>query len=96
MIQTSRVTILVPDNAVYLDVGAYSNLDLSTCGIPDEIRALVWLNGKGELHHHDTLKHHIEINELPDWALQCVAKWEEKYIEEQNQPPIEIINEPNP
>jgi hypothetical protein len=96
MMQTNRLTILVLDGTVYIDQGSYHDLDFSNCGIPEEIRALDWKDGRGELHHNDTTIHHIDINELPEWALLCVAKWEERYTEEQNQPPIEEIHEPNP
>jgi hypothetical protein len=75
----------MPDNAVYLDNGAYLNLDLSDCGVPQEIRALDWKNNQGELHHYDTSIRHVPITELPDWAIKCVEKWEAKYKEEQDQ-----------
>lgn len=77
-ITSNRVTILVPDNGVYLDQGAFNNLPLDDCGIPPEIRALDWRDGKGELHHYDISKLHISITELPQWALNCIAKFEER------------------
>lgn len=96
MIQTTRVTILIPDNAVYLDQGAYLDLDLSKCNVPQEIRALDWRNGKGELHHYDTQLHHIQITELPEWAMNCIAKWEEQYTQDQTtQEPILNVADPN-
>ena len=44
MIQTKRLTIILPDNAVYTDNGCILDLDLSGCGIPDGVHALQWNN----------------------------------------------------
>lgn len=68
----------MPDNAVYLDQGSYQGLDLTDCGVPTDIRALDWIDNKGELHHYDSSIQHIKVTELPDWAIKCVAKWEEQ------------------
>lgn len=79
----ARITILIgnSDNAVYVDNRSYEDLDLSSCGVPDNLWALQW-NEKGE-----TNTGHIEyvgantqnenITELPAWANACIAKWQE-------------------
>lgn len=85
MITSNRITILIPDNAVYLDNGAYLGLDLSDCGVPAGIRALDWKNNQGEIHHDDTSIRHVQITELPEWAINCVTKWEAQYNQEQEQ-----------
>lgn len=85
MITSNRITILIPDNAVYLDEGAYMLLDFSDCGIPAGIRALDWRDNRGEIHHDDTSIRHVEVTELPAWAINCIAKWEAKYNEEKEQ-----------
>lgn len=85
MITSNRITILVPDNAVYLDMGVYMGLDFSTCGIPSEVRALDWKNNQGEIHNNNTDIPHIKITELPEWAFRCLEKWEELYNQEKAQ-----------
>lgn len=44
MITTRRLTIIPSDGAVYTDSGAQINLDLSSCGVPENIHALQWNN----------------------------------------------------
>jgi hypothetical protein len=48
-----RLTIIPSDKAVYKDGLCYSNLDLSTCGIPDDIHALQWNEISGWLEFND-------------------------------------------
>jgi len=78
MVQSNRITILVDDNAVYLDEWTYINLDLHTCGIPEDIHALHWLNGEGQLEFRDT-RHNQIITELPEWAHKALVLWETAY-----------------
>lgn len=78
MVQSNRITILVDDGAVYLDDWTYINLDLHTCGIPEDIHALHWLNGEGQLEFRDT-RHNQIISELPEWAIKALALWETAY-----------------
>lgn len=70
----------MPDNAVYLDQNVYQGLDLSSCGVPSDIRALDWINGEGELHHYDSAVPHEKITTLPDWAIKCIQEWEKQHI----------------
>lgn len=79
MIQSNRVTIIVDDGAVYLDVHVYLYLDFSQCGIPEDVHALQWLDDKGHIEYRGQFVQNEEITELPAWAIKCVAKWEEAY-----------------
>lgn len=73
-IETNRVTVLVPDGAVYLDQGTVIGLDLSNCGIPEDMRCMHWENGTGEIQYVDT-RPNLVITEIPQWALNCVQLW---------------------
>lgn len=79
MAQSNRVTIIPEDGAVYLDEYVYIHLDLSDCGIPDDVHALQWLNNEGEIESKSEWVSNQHITELPTWALNCIAKWEEAY-----------------
>jgi hypothetical protein len=79
MIQSNRLTIIPSDGAVYLDNYVTIDLDLSGCGIPPNVHALQWLNNKGHIEDISNMVHNIEITELPEWALKCVAVCEEDY-----------------
>jgi len=76
MVTTNRVTIIVDDNAVYTDTLVYLNLDLSECGIPQGVHALQFKDGTGEIEWKGPIENTV-INELPEWALRCLEKWEE-------------------
>lgn len=89
MIQSNRVTIIPSDGAVYLDEWVYINLDLSDCGIPENVQALQWLNGSGHIEDYSNEVDNESITSLPDWALRCIHKWEQEYI--QNPPTPENI-----
>jgi len=82
MVESNRYTIIVNDKQVYLDNWVYHNLDFSDCGIPDDIHALQFRNGSGWIEYRDT-RPNPELNsvaDFPDWAVKCIAKWEEQYI----------------
>jgi hypothetical protein len=76
-----KLTIITADNAVYKDGVSYSNLDLSLCGIPENIHALQWKDDKGWIEFktdaEDIKPANEKITELPAWAIACVAKWDE-------------------
>jgi hypothetical protein len=78
MFQTNRLTVLVPDNAVYTDVCCILNLDLSNAGIPENVRCLQWLSNAGHIEYNDG-QHNTEIVELPAWANSCLEIWEESF-----------------
>lgn len=79
MVQSNRVTIIVDDGAVYLDTYVYSMLDFSQCGVPEDVHALQWLNNIGHIENRSKWIQNEVITELPQWAINCVAKWEEAY-----------------
>lgn len=78
-----KLTIIVDDNAVYVDGVSYI-LDLSQCGIPSDVHALQWKETAGWiefLNNLDGTKPANEpITELPDWATSCITKWNETKI----------------
>jgi len=72
-----KLTIITADNAVYKDGVSYSDLDLSSCGIPDNVWALQWQDTSGWVEDKSALVQNQNITELPAWATACVAKWDE-------------------
>lgn len=72
-----KVTIITADNAVYKDGVSYSDLDLSSCGIPSNVSALQWQDTSGWIEDKSALVDNQTITELPAWATACVAKWDE-------------------
>jgi hypothetical protein len=77
----SNLTIIVDDNAVYLDGGVLSDLDLTSVNIPANIHALQWKTNIGWIEFIDnpdgTKSANNEIiNALPDWANSCIAIFE--------------------
>jgi hypothetical protein len=80
-----KIVIIPVDGAVYVDGYSYSNLDLSFC--PNEVHAIQWNVSKGwiEFKENDEgIKPQNQIiTELPSWAVQSKAKWDEaKALEE--------------
>ena len=72
-----KLTIITADNAVYKDDLSYSDLDLSSCGIPANVWALQWQDTSGWIEDKSALVDNLAITELPAWATACVAKWDE-------------------
>ena len=86
-----RITIIPVDGAVYVDGYSYSNLDLSGCGIPNEIHALQWYDTYGEVEFNSSFdgENIIKpsnqiIRELPDWVNAAKSKWDEAKIAEED------------
>ena len=75
-----KLTILIPDNAVYKNGVSYIGLDLSNCNIPANVWALQWNETKGwiEFQENDdgSKPANEPISELPSWANACVAVWD--------------------
>jgi len=75
----NKLTIIADDKAVYVDGASFSNLDLSTAGIPADVHALQWnaTNNAGWIEFLDDQNGHKPANEaitaLPAWATACVA-----------------------
>lgn len=77
-----RLTIIPSDGAVYKDNFSYSGLDLSF--IPPDVHALQWYDTYGEIEFkrqfvNGQIVHpqNQVVTDLPDWANQAVAKWDE-------------------
>lgn len=72
-----KVTIITADNAVYKNEASYSGLDLSSCGIPENVWALQWQDTSGWIEDKSALVDNQTITELPVWANACLTKWDE-------------------
>jgi hypothetical protein len=74
-----KLVIIPIDGAVYVDGFSYSELDLSFC--PSDVHALQWNVSKGWVEFKDNDEgikpNNQTITELPAWALQAKAKWDE-------------------
>jgi hypothetical protein len=72
-----KLTIIPSDSFVSVDGdSSHRPLDLSTCGIPQDIHALQWYETEGEIEFDGVPKPPNEIiTILPDWANACVAVW---------------------
>lgn len=67
------LTIIPIDGNVIKDGLGYIQLDLSSCAIPINIRALQWKETSGWLEFWD--KQNEDITELPSWVNCCLAAW---------------------
>ena len=80
-----KLTIIIDDNAVYVDgvMKAYAPkpLDLSVCNIPSDVSALQWKETAGWIEFQDNPDGTKPANEpitiLPEWANACVTVWNE-------------------
>ena len=68
-----KLTIIPVDGNVTKDGVGYINLDLSSCSIPSNVRALQWQETKGWLEFWD--KQNEDITSLPSWVDCCLAIW---------------------
>lgn len=94
-----KLAIIVEDKAVYIDgvMRASSDpkpLDLSNCGIPENVWALQWKDVAGFIEFNDNPDGSKPPNEtitvLPQWAENCIAV----YNAWQPAPPP-IVEQPN-
>lgn len=82
-----RLTIIPSDGAVYKDGLCYSHLTWE--GTPNSVHALQWFNNTGWIEFNDDNPYdnykpaNETITELPQWALNALAAWEEA-----NNPPV--------
>jgi hypothetical protein len=67
------LTIIPVDNNVIKDKVGYLDLDLSSCGIPSNVRALQWQETSGWLEFWD--QQNEDITSLPSWVDCCLAAW---------------------
>lgn len=79
-----RLTIIPDDFFVAVDGDTQRQpLDLSNCGIPEEVHALQWFDTRGWIEFDDPKDPFLpkppnqEISSLPIWADNCVVAWEE-------------------
>ncbi len=77
------LTIIPIDGSVKKDGVGYIDLDLSSCGIPSNVRALQWQETKGWLEFWD--QQNENITSLPSWVDCCLTKWDEA-----NNPPLYV------
>jgi hypothetical protein len=69
-----KLSIIVPDAAVYKDgVGTFP---LTWQGTPDDVHALQWYDVVGNIEYVGE-RLNEEITELPVWAQNALAAWEE-------------------
>lgn len=78
-----KLTIIPADGSVGENEEFYLNLDLSSCGIPNDVHALQWQDVSGWIEYKSPLVENQPITELPAWANCCMAKWTEA-----NNPPV--------
>jgi hypothetical protein len=78
-----KLTIIPADGSVGENEEFYLNLDLSSCGIPNDVHALQWQDVSGWIEYKSPLVENQPITELPAWANCCMAKWTEV-----NNPPV--------
>jgi hypothetical protein len=76
------LTIIPVDGNVKKDEVSYLRLDLLSCAIPSNVRALQWKNTSGWIEFWD--QQNEDITELPSWVNCCLAKWEEANIPKPN------------
>ena len=67
------LTIIPIDGNVKKDGVVYINLDLSSCAIPSNVRALQWQETSGWVEFWD--QQNEDITALPSWADCCLAVW---------------------
>jgi len=82
-----RLTVIVADKSVYKNGSRYGELDLSF--VPSDVHALQWFNDNGWIEFVGDAANQ-SITQLPDWANQCVALWDEAdYLEKHPPAPSE-------
>ncbi len=67
------LTIIPVDGNVIKDKVGYIGLDLSSCGIPSNVRALQWQETTGWIEFWD--QQNEDITSLPSWVDCCLAVW---------------------
>lgn len=68
-----KLTIIPIDGNVKKDGVGYINLDLSSCSIPSNVRALQWQETLGWLEFWD--QQNEDITALPSWVNCCLDAW---------------------
>jgi hypothetical protein len=81
-----KLTIIPINGNIKKDGIGYIDLDLSSCSIPSDVRALQWQETSGWLEFWD--KQNESITELPSWVNCCLTKWTEANTPIPPSPPI--------
>lgn len=68
-----QLTIIPVDGNVKKDGVGHLELDLSSCSIPSNVRALQWQETSGWIEFWD--QSNEDITALPNWANSCLAVW---------------------
>lgn len=68
-----QLTIIPVDGNVKKDQIGYIGLDLSSCAIPSNVRALQWKDTAGWLEFWD--QQNEDVTALPSWVDCCLAVW---------------------
>jgi hypothetical protein len=68
-----RLTIVIPDDAVYKDGVSYSHL--SWQGTPPNVHALQWFNDNTGWIEFNNGDPQLDITALPEWADNALAAW---------------------
>jgi hypothetical protein len=76
-----KLTIIPIDGNVKKDGVGYIKLDLSSCAIPSNVRALQWQDTSGWLEFWE--KQNEEITELPNRVNDALIAWQQAYDAEQ-------------
>ena len=85
-----ELTIIPIDGSVRKNGVEYIQLDLSSCAIPSNIRALQWQETLGWLEFWD--KQNEDITELPSWVDSCLSIWNVANTPVPPSPPTEEQN----
>lgn len=78
-----KLTIIPLDKSIYKDNICYYFPVLD--GIPSNVHALQWENNAGWIEFNDGSVNQ-EIQSLPEWANNCVEKWNQAEFNEKNPP----------
>lgn len=72
-----KIVIVKETNTVGKDGVFYDNLDLSSCGLPNNLWALQWYdNNTGHIEYDSPMIQNDEITELPAWATASIDVWQ--------------------
>jgi hypothetical protein len=88
MSELYRLTVIIADKAVYKNAEGYSDLDLSDCGIPEDVWAFQWENGEGWIEFTDSRENEQVVGtNFPEWVNKCVEKFDAFDYIYKNPPP---------
>lgn len=76
-----RLTIIKPDNSVYVDGLCHTNLDLNST--PNEVHALQWFSTNTGWIEYNNGSANENIDALPAWANDAIEQWNNA-----NKPPV--------